>query len=274
MDDVLETVGTEAAEETEETTAGSEEVTAETDAGTTETADGAATEVTAEGAGAGETGTGETDAAPFLTVTYLKQQKGLTRDEAQTLAQKGMKWDAFMETHNKLAMLAEGSGYDSVDKLVDALTGSRESMELQKLIGELGEGKEELAKEILRARKAERIAKFKPIEQREREADEEAAHTREETEAAQLAELTAEMPEYSSMDKIPTAALRMANEKGITLLDAVLRYRYGESKRAQAEAEKQQSAAKASTGSLKGEPEEQDNDISAFTDAFFRGLGR
>ena len=147
-------------------------------------------------------------------------------------------------------------------------------MELQKLQSELGEGKEALAREIFAARKAEREAKYKPVEEREREADEADEQSRAQTLAAQLDELKAEMPEYASMEKIPQAARRLAEEKGLSLLDAVLRYQLGEQKRARAEEEKQQAAAKASTGSLKGQPEEQDSDIQAFTAAFFGGLGR
>ena len=161
-----------------------------------------------------------------------------------------------------------------MDKLASALIESRESMELQKLQSELGEGKEALAREIFAARKAEREAKYKPVEEREREADEADEQSRAQTLAAQLDELKAEMPEYASMEKIPQAARRLAEEKGLSLLDAVLRYQLGEQKRARAEEEKQQAAAKASTGSLKGQPEEQDSDIQAFTAAFFGGLGR
>ena len=263
------------AEMPENTTAEPAEVTAEAGEGTTATSGEEATEVTTEGADtAADEPTETEDAAPFLTVKFNKQQKGLSREEAQTLAQKGLKWDAFMGTYNRLSQLAEGSGYDSVDKLASALIESRESMELQKLQSELGEGKEALAREILAARKAEREAKYKPVEEREREADEADEQSRAQTLAAQLDELKAEMPAYTSMEKIPQAARRLAEEKGLSLLDAVLRYQLGEQKRARAEEEKQQAAAKASTGSLKGQPEEQDSDIQAFTAAFFGGLGR
>lgn len=274
MDESLNVTETTVTEETAETTAEVEEVTAETTDSTTATTDEEGAEVTAEETDNAGTEPEETPAAPFLTVNYNKQHKDLTREEAQFLAKKGMKWDAFMDTYNELTMLAEESGHDSAAKFVRALMQSRENVELQRLINELGEGKEALAKEILETRRAERKSKFKGVEEREREAAEAEQATREQTLAAQFTELQEEFPEYTSLDKVPKAVRTLAERKDISLLDAALRYQRSENRRIQAEEKKQQEAAKASTGSLKSEPENNKKQENAVFAAFDRAFGR
>lgn len=274
MDETLNATATAGAEETTETTAEVGEVTAETTDGTPATTTEEETEVTAEETDEGGTEPEETPAAPFLTVKYNKQHKDLSRDEAQLLAQKGMKWDAFMETHNQLLRLAETAGFKSVAEWTQEVTQRTENLELQKLINELGEGKEALAKEILEKRRTERGAKFKTVEQREREAEEAEQAARAQTVTAQLTELREEFPEYDALDKVPDAVIKLADGKGISLLDAALRYRRSEDRRAAAAEKKQQEAAKTSTGSLKSEPENNKKQEDAVFAAFDRAFGR
>ena len=213
------------------------------------------------------------EAAPFISVKSHHQQHDLTREEAVEKIQKGFKWDAFMETHNQLLRLAETAGFKSVAEWAQEVAQRTDNLELQKLINELGEGKEALAKEILEKRRNERGAKFKTVEQREREAEEAEQAAREQTVTAQLTELREEFPEYDALDKVPDAVIKLADGKGISLLDAALRYRRSEDRRAAAAEKKQQEAAKTSTGSLKSEPEKKDNDyINSFVAAYRAAL--
>lgn len=212
-------------------------------------------------------------AAPFISVKSHHQQHDLTQEEAVEKIQKGYKWESHLPVYNELTMLAEESGYGSASEFVRALRQSRENVELQRLINELGEGKEALAKEILETRRAERKSKFKGVEEREREAAEAEQATREQTLAAQFTELQEEFPEYTSLDKVPKAVRTLAERKDISLLDAALRYQRSENRRIQAEEKKQQEAAKASTGSLKSEPERKDNIADSFSAAFRGTLG-
>ena len=179
-----------------------------------------------------------------------------------------------METHNQLLRLAENAGFNSVAEWAQEVAQRTENLELQKLINELGEGKEALAKEILEKRRTERGAKFKTVEQREREAEEAEQAAREQTVTAQLAELREEFPEYDALDKVPDAVIKLADGKGISLLDAALRYRRSEDRRAAAAEKKQQEAAKTSTGSLKSEPENSKKQEDAVFAAFDRAFGR
>ena len=222
--------------------------------------------------GAGEDAEGAA-AAPFISVKSHHQQHDLTQEEAVEKIKKGYKWESHLPVYNELTMLAEESGYGSASEFVRALMQSRENVELQRLINELGEGKEALAKEILEKRRTERGAKFKTVEQREREAAEAEQATREQTLAAQFTELQEEFPEYTSLDKVPKAVRTLAERKDISLLDAALRYQRSENRRIQAEEKKQQEAAKASTGSLKSEPERKDNIADSFSAAFRGTLG-
>ena len=66
--------------------------------------------------------------APFLEIKYNSETKGLTQEEARTLAQKGMNYDKVYGQHtsllNTLNSLAKRAGVDSVDALLDQLDGS------------------------------------------------------------------------------------------------------------------------------------------------------
>lgn len=83
--------------------------------------------------------------------------------------------------------------------------------------------------------------------------------------------LAEEFPQFIHPDQLPDDVLDMAAEKGISLLDAYLRYRLQEEKKVAAAVEKQQQAATRSAGSLSRgaveTPPEQDAFLRAFRNA-------
>ena len=80
--------------------------------------------------------------------------------------------------------------------------------------------------------------------------------------------LTEEFPQFVSPAQLPDGVLDMAAQKGISLLDAYLRYRLQQEKKVAIAAEKRQQAARQSAGSLSRgavqTPPEQDAFLRAF----------
>lgn len=267
MDETLNVTLPEVAQEVEQTPS----VDTETVEQTTETSEAPETEVTAEVTET-EQVEEQTPVQPFLSIRYNKQDRGLTQEEAVTLAQKGCKWDGFMPHYNRIKMMADDCG-KSVPEFIEMLESSRESVEVRRLTKELGEGKEELAKELVRNRRAERQKNFKDLETVEREEAEAERTKQQETIAAQLKELKAEVPSIKSVDDVPNAVLQLAETKNIGLLDAWLRYQHSENRRIERAAQKQQEAAKASTGSVASEPETKNKVNETFSNTFRNALG-
>lgn len=266
MEETLNVTQPEVTTEVQETPS----VDTETVEQTTETSEATETEVTAEVDGA-EQVEEQPPVQPFLSIRYNKQDRSLTQDEAITLAQKGCKWDGFMPHYNRIKMMADDCG-KSVPEFIEMLESSRESVEVRRLTKELGEGKEELAKELVRNRRAERQKNFKDVETVEREEAEAERTKQQETIAAQLKELKAEVPTIQSVDDVPTAVLQLAEQKNIGLYDAWLRYQHSENRRIERAEQKQQEAAKASTGSVASEPETKNKVSETFSNALRNAL--
>ena len=66
--------------------------------------------------------------APFLEIKYNSETRGLTQEEARTLAQKGMNYDKVYNNHsqlmNTLNDFARRAGVNSVDELLNQLDGT------------------------------------------------------------------------------------------------------------------------------------------------------
>ena len=86
--------------------------------------------------------------------------------------------------------------------------------------------------------------------------------------AEEFLTLAEDFPQFVSPAQLPDEVLDMAAEKGISLLDAYLRYRLQEEKKVAAAAEKREQAAARSVGSLSRgameTPPEQDAFLRAF----------
>ncbi len=90
--------------------------------------------------------------------------------------------------------------------------------------------------------------------------------------AADFIRLSEELPELHSPDQLPPEVLRTAAEESIPLLDAFLRYRWQEEKRARAEERRRREAAERSAGSLGQALEETHPEQDAFLRSFRSAL--
>ena len=98
------------------------------------------TEPTSEGETATETSEDTLPSEPFLEIKYDKETKGLTRDEAIELAQKGMNYDSLNNRYNalnsKIERLAKQNGMD-IDQYLNGLDQMQLTYAVAKKVKEL-----------------------------------------------------------------------------------------------------------------------------------------
>ncbi len=217
---------------------------------------------------AGETAADDTareaEDVPFITVTYNKQPKGLTQEEAVRLAQIGLK--AEPELH-KLDYLAAQSGI-SVSQLVDGIMQAADDKYRRELKDEFGDDSERI-EELLELRKNKQQKKYERVL-----ADRKAAETAEaekeekalsEKIAAELTEVTALFPEIKEFKDLPES-VRKAACSGKDVLKEILKFKFNEQKNVEKEKATAALAAGSSAGSVKTpEPAEEASEVSAFS---------
>ena len=84
--------------------------------------------------------------------------------------------------------------------------------------------------------------------------------------------LTREFPEPQRLEDLPEEARRLAENKGLTLLDAYLRHLHEEEKRVREEEERRREAAARSAGSLAAAAVQPHPEQEAFVRAFREAL--
>ncbi len=236
----VETVETQPQETTEETTpaAEAEEVTAEA---TEQTSD----ETTVETTNA-ETAPAEEEA--LFSVKFNGQVKHLSRQDAAAYAQKGMNYDRLLPVLDSLKYVAASEGKSLVE-FAESIRKQHEDRQYEALVDRCN-GDEELAKTLLEVEKGKNKAAFESLIASEQQKDAETDEAVTKRLADELVEARAECPEITEYSKLPAAVRREAEEKGVHLLDAYLRFQHRERKKADAAKAEQAAASKASMGAL------------------------
>lgn len=195
--------------------------------------------------------------APVIRVKYNKQEREYSLDDAKPLVEMGLKYESFKPSYEKLKFLASTTG-QSVSDLIDSLVTSNEQALYEQIL-KRANGNEEIAKELFEAKKSERQRKFDELKAQESEREKQEKEAEKNRLADEFIELKSEVGTFNEFSDVPKSVLKIAAKKGISLLDAYLRYERAESKKAEAVKAKQTEAAKTSTGSLNTETETPDN---------------
>lgn len=208
-----------------------------------------------------------------ITLNVAGEEKEYTPDEAAPLVENGLKWQAFQESYDKLEYLAETIGKD-IPALVDAMMASSEEAAVEKLKEQCG-GNEEVAKKLYAYQKQERLSKLgekKAASLRSKEEMTKAQRDKlQDTLAQGYIELAKEIPDkFPSFKDVPRPVVDMAVKKGISLLDAYLRFEHSENQKRESAKAKQAAAAGSSAGTMESKPVETAPEI----DAFLAGLRR
>ena len=208
-----------------------------------------------------------------ITLNVAGEEKEYTPEEAAPLVENGLKWQAFQESYDKLEYLAETIGKD-IPALVDAMMASSEEAAVEKLKEQCG-GNEEVAKKLYAYQKQERLSELgekKAASLRSKEEMTKAQRDKlQDTLAQGYIELAKEIPDkFPSFKDVPRPVVDMAVKKGISLLDAYLRFEHSENQKRESAKAKQAAAAGSSAGTMESKPVETAPEI----DAFLAGLRR
>lgn len=181
-----------------------------------------------------------------IPIQYNHESRELTLEEAQKLAQKGLKFDEVSPTLEKIRFLAAANG-KSMQEMVDALAESQDKQLYQSILAEC-DGNESIAQRLFDAEKLKRQTAAESAQKEAAAAQEKEKADLAKRLADEFVELQQEFPELAEFSAVPKAVLDAA-VKGKNLTDAYLRYQRAESKKVSAAKATQEQAAKASAGS-------------------------
>ena len=181
-----------------------------------------------------------------IPVRYNHESRELTLEEAQALAQKGLKFDELSPTLDKIRYLA-AANQKSVQEMVDALVDGQDKQLYQSILEECG-GNEALAKRLYEAEKDKWSARYANVREEEAKAPEKDKAGLTERLANEFVELKADFPDVAEFKQVPQPVVDMAVNKGISLTDAYLRYQHANARKASAAKAAQEAASKASPG--------------------------
>lgn len=202
----------------------------------------------------------------LLTVKYDKKIHALSRDDATLYAQKGMRYDAIEPLLETLKYVATSEG-KTLTEFVEAIRKQNEDNLFTRLMERCGD--EEIAKELLEVEKGKHQKAYESLLETEKKEETETEEAVTKRMAEEFDELRREFPQYSDFAKVPKAVVREAVEKGVSLLDAQLRYDHRERVKVENAKAAQTSAAKASAGAQKSAGTETVSPVEA---ALMKGL--
>lgn len=181
-----------------------------------------------------------------IPIQYNHESRELSLEEAQSLAQKGLKFDELSPTLDKIRFLAAANG-KSMQEMVDALMESQDRQLYSSILAEC-DGNEAIAQRLFEAEQAKRQTLYDSSQKEAAAAQEKEKADLAKRLADEFVELQREFPEMAEFAAVPKSVLDMA-VKGVNLTDAYLRYQHSENKKASAAKAAQEQAAKASAGS-------------------------
>jgi hypothetical protein len=212
---------------------------------------------------------GESAEKPFI-VRYNHKDRELSREEAVTLAQKGMKYDSMTSVLDDLEYLS-AIKEKPLNELLKEYISAEENAHKESIIDMYGDN-EEVVDMFMKKYRQETKQKFESAkttkQKAEEEAEKKAVETLEERIADEFVILKNEFPEVTDVSTVPKSVLKEA-ENGTHLLDAYLRYKHQEKKRIDAEKQTAASNSKSTAGRMEGG----ENSDPIMT-AFLKGLQR
>ncbi len=199
---------------------------------------------------------------PFLEIKYNHKSKGLTREEAATLAQKGMHYEGL---YQNLERIADLKGV-TVKELINGFETEQDEAYRRELAEKFGNNEEiiNIMMEHYQAEKGKKIDAAKNMRLQDEATAEQNINTRL---ANEFIELQKEFPELSEFADLPESVRRSAAE-GKDLTHAYLLHQHRENKKIAAAKASEEAAAAKSAGSLVGSVAE-----DMVGDAFLKGLG-
>lgn len=203
----------------------------------------------------------------IVPVTVDGELHELTADEAAAQAAKGYRYDALQPVLDKLDFLAvtgDGDLMAVVDKMIEA----SEALQRRAYAERVGDDAE-LVNQLMEAERLKKQALYAEKTAARQEAAKAQEQTVNQRLAGEFTELQGMFPDLTSFEAVPETVIRDAVAHKRSLTDAYLRYRHIEDAKARAAQQAQQTAAKASAGSLAGG---EATDMSPEIEAMVKGI--
>ena len=200
--------------------------------------------------------------APFLEIQYNHEKRGLSREEAANLAQKGI---YYAGTYNALERVATLKG-QSVEEFLNGIEAAQDEAHRQELLAKFGDDTDTVDKmmELYNFNKQKTLDTAK---ENRKQAAAQAEQSVNERIANEFAEMkSGDFPELTEYTALP-AEVKKAALEGMSLSHAYLKHMHNENKKIAAEKASQEAAAKKSTGSMAS-----DEPTDFVGDAFLRGI--
>lgn len=205
----------------------------------------------AEDGGNGTEENGTEPTTPFLEVRYNHETRNLSREEAVTLAQKGIHYQSTYDTLERVAAL-KGK---TVKEFLSGLEADQDNAYRQGLIEKFGDDEDTINQmmELYNINKQKTLDNAKASQRAAAEQEEQTTHERLAQEFAEMK--SGDFPELTEFKDLPDEVKRAAFG-GLSLSHAYLKYMHNENKKKVAAKASQEEAAKKSTGSMTGGEEE------------------
>ena len=213
--------------------------------------------------GNGTEDNGTEPVAPFLEIQYNHEKKGLSRDEAITLAQKGMHYQS---TYDSLERVATLKG-QSVKEFLSGIETAQDDAYRQGLIEKFGDDNDTVEKmmELYNINKQKTLDNARENRKAAAEAEEQSINERLANEFVEMK--NGDFPELTEFKDLPEE-VKKAAFSGLSLSHAYLKYMHNENKKIAAAKAQADTAAKKSTGSMASDKE----DSNPQTSALLKGL--
>ena len=194
----------------------------------------------------------ETPAEPFLEIQYNHEKRGLSRDEAAALAQKGIRYEG---TYNALERFATLKGV-TVDEFIGGLEKAEEDAHRESLMERFGgdEDTVEQMMELYHIKKRETLENATKMKKEAAEKEEQSVNARI---AEEFVAMKRDFPELTEFGNLPKEVCEAAY-KGEALAFAYLKFKHKEAQKIAAAAEAEKNAAEKSTGSMSNDDTDTD----------------
>lgn len=194
---------------------------------------------------------GEEEIAPFLEVQYNHEKRNLTREEAITLAQKGIH---FQSTYDDIERIATLSG-KTVKEFLSGFETAQDEAYRQGLVERFGDD-DEIIDSMMELYNINKQKKLDNAKESKRAAAEQEEQTINQRLADEFVEMkNGDFPELTEFKDLPES-VKKAAFGGLSLSHAYLQYMHNENKKIAAAKASQEAAAQKSTGSMASEKAE------------------
>lgn len=207
------------------------------------------------------------ETAPALEVKFNKKKISLSREEAVTLAQKGMKYDQIYGDLQKLRDHAARNG-KSLSEFVKGLEEAEIDV-IRQQCRETADGNEEYEQLLFDKALKERDIKLQEYNDGVAAKEKQEQETLENKIADGIIAINKLNPEIKEVSQLPEGVLQRAEEEGISIREAYLLQEFNNRKAVEAAENAEKSAKEKSSGSLKDTAGEEMNSTDK---EFLRGL--